>query len=162
MCVSVCVSFFPLCVKRAYHFYRPWINEEAWCLHASMMCNPPLTDKSSIVCVDRFYDPTSGSVTLDGRNIKEVNVHWLRSQVCVASASREWGRVRERRTGLFFGSSPSPSLFIGGVLCRVSSIKCLSSSACCCVACCVPTLCFVAFHDTHVCVPDATVHTTAF
>lgn len=29
----------------------------------------------------RFYDTLQGEVLLDGRNIKELNVHWLRSQV---------------------------------------------------------------------------------
>ena len=29
----------------------------------------------------RFYEPAEGSVTIDGRDIKEVNVTWLRSQV---------------------------------------------------------------------------------
>ena len=29
----------------------------------------------------RFYEPAQGSVTVDGRDIKEVNVKWLRSQV---------------------------------------------------------------------------------
>lgn len=28
----------------------------------------------------RFYEAAKGSVTLDGRDIKEVNVKWLRSQ----------------------------------------------------------------------------------
>lgn len=29
----------------------------------------------------RFYDPAAGSVALDGRDIKEINVQWLRSQM---------------------------------------------------------------------------------
>lgn len=29
----------------------------------------------------RFYDPTSGSVSLDGTDIRELNVAWYRSQV---------------------------------------------------------------------------------
>lgn len=29
----------------------------------------------------RFYDPTSGSVTLDGTDIKSLNVAWYRQQV---------------------------------------------------------------------------------
>ncbi len=29
----------------------------------------------------RFYDPTSGTVTLDGRDIKGLNVAWYRQQV---------------------------------------------------------------------------------
>jgi ATP-binding cassette subfamily B (MDR/TAP) protein 1 len=29
----------------------------------------------------RFYDPSSGSIVLDGNNIKDINVRWLRSQI---------------------------------------------------------------------------------
>lgn len=29
----------------------------------------------------RFYDPAAGSVALDGRDVKEINVQWLRSQM---------------------------------------------------------------------------------
>jgi ABC-type sugar transport system ATPase subunit len=29
----------------------------------------------------RFYDPLSGTVSLDGVNIKDLNVRWLRSQI---------------------------------------------------------------------------------
>ncbi|CAN0558346.1 unnamed protein product, partial [Ectocarpus sp. 12 AP-2014] len=29
----------------------------------------------------RFYDPEEGTVTVDGRDVKEINVHWLRSQM---------------------------------------------------------------------------------
>lgn len=29
----------------------------------------------------RFYDPQSGVITLDGYNIKELNIKWLRSQI---------------------------------------------------------------------------------
>lgn len=29
----------------------------------------------------RFYDPEAGTVTVDGRDVKEINVHWLRSQM---------------------------------------------------------------------------------
>lgn len=38
--------------------------------------------KSTIVnLLMRFYDPQDGSVTLDGQNIKELNIKWLRSQI---------------------------------------------------------------------------------
>ena len=29
----------------------------------------------------RFYDPSEGKITLDGRDVKEFNVRWLRTQV---------------------------------------------------------------------------------
>lgn len=38
--------------------------------------------KSTIVgLVERFYDPVGGEVLLDGVNIQELNVHWLRQQI---------------------------------------------------------------------------------
>ncbi|CAE6541707.1 unnamed protein product [Rhizoctonia solani] len=38
--------------------------------------------KSTIISlIERFYDPLSGSVLLDGINLKDLNVRWLRSQV---------------------------------------------------------------------------------
>ncbi|KDO28007.1 hypothetical protein SPRG_07286, partial [Saprolegnia parasitica CBS 223.65] len=38
--------------------------------------------KSTIVSLlERFYDPLSGTVTLDGHNIKDLNLKWLRSQI---------------------------------------------------------------------------------
>ncbi|KAJ7459918.1 P-loop containing nucleoside triphosphate hydrolase protein [Mycena latifolia] len=42
--------------------------------------------KSTIVSlVERFYDPTSGGVTLDGVNLKDLNLKWLRSQIGLVS-----------------------------------------------------------------------------
>jgi ABC-type multidrug transport system fused ATPase/permease subunit len=38
--------------------------------------------KSTLVSLlERFYDPQSGSITLDGVDIKELNVRWLRQQI---------------------------------------------------------------------------------
>lgn len=38
--------------------------------------------KSTIVqLVERFYDPTFGSVSLDGVDLKDLNVKWLRKQI---------------------------------------------------------------------------------
>lgn len=34
-----------------------------------------------IQLVQRFYDPDSGSVTLDGRDVQELNVGWLRDNI---------------------------------------------------------------------------------
>lgn len=42
--------------------------------------------KSTIVSlVERFYDPISGVVKLDGNNLKDLNVKWLRSQIGLVS-----------------------------------------------------------------------------
>ncbi|KAG2121897.1 P-loop containing nucleoside triphosphate hydrolase protein [Suillus clintonianus] len=42
--------------------------------------------KSTIVSLtERFYDPLSGSVTLDGTDLRELNIKWLRSQIGLVS-----------------------------------------------------------------------------
>lgn len=42
--------------------------------------------KSTIVSlVERFYDPQSGTVRLDGVDVRELNVKWLRSQIGLVS-----------------------------------------------------------------------------
>ncbi|KAK7207986.1 P-loop containing nucleoside triphosphate hydrolase protein [Myxozyma melibiosi] len=42
--------------------------------------------KSTIVgLLERFYKPLNGEVLLDGINIEELNVHWLRSQISLVS-----------------------------------------------------------------------------
>ncbi|PWN22410.1 putative Leptomycin B resistance protein pmd1 [Microstroma glucosiphilum] len=42
--------------------------------------------KSTIVgLVERFYDPEAGQVFLDGHDIKDLNVTWLRSQIALVS-----------------------------------------------------------------------------
>ncbi|KAF8158859.1 P-loop containing nucleoside triphosphate hydrolase protein [Mycena galopus ATCC 62051] len=42
--------------------------------------------KSTIVAlVERFYDPTGGVVTLDGVNVKDLNLKWLRTQIGLVS-----------------------------------------------------------------------------
>ncbi|KAI9484720.1 P-loop containing nucleoside triphosphate hydrolase protein [Zychaea mexicana] len=42
--------------------------------------------KSTVVqMLQRFYDPLSGSILLDGKDIKEYNVSWLRRQIGVVS-----------------------------------------------------------------------------
>ncbi|XP_066484598.1 ATP-dependent translocase ABCB1 isoform X2 [Tiliqua scincoides] len=42
--------------------------------------------KSTLVqLLERFYDPLSGEVLLDGQNAKELNIQWLRSQIGIVS-----------------------------------------------------------------------------
>ncbi len=42
--------------------------------------------KSTIVkLLERFYDPVAGSVLLDGRDIKTLNLKWLRRQIGIVS-----------------------------------------------------------------------------
>lgn len=42
--------------------------------------------KSTIISlVERFYDPTSGVVKLDGVNVEDLNLKWLRTQIGLVS-----------------------------------------------------------------------------
>ena len=42
--------------------------------------------KSTIISLtERFYDPTTGSILLDGHNLHDVNLAWLRSQISLVS-----------------------------------------------------------------------------
>ena len=46
------------------------------------LCGPSGSGKSTIIqLVERFYDPQSGSVMLDGVDIKTLNLKWLRQQI---------------------------------------------------------------------------------
>jgi len=49
--------------------------------------------KSTIVgLIERWYSPTSGSITLDGHDIKDLNVEWLRTNIrLVQQVWSEWG-----------------------------------------------------------------------
>jgi ATP-binding cassette subfamily B (MDR/TAP) protein 1 len=40
---------------------------------------------TSVQLLQRFYDPISGSVSLDGKDLKDLNVKWLRQQIGVVS-----------------------------------------------------------------------------
>ena len=42
--------------------------------------------KSTIISlVERFYDPTEGAIKLDGHNVKDLNLKWLRNQIGLVS-----------------------------------------------------------------------------
>merc|ERR1711988_296832 len=46
------------------------------------LCGASGSGKSTAVqLIERFYDPDSGSVTLDGVDLRELNVSWLRQQI---------------------------------------------------------------------------------
>jgi len=36
---------------------------------------------TTVQLIERFYDPLSGSISLDGNDLKDLNVHWLRDQI---------------------------------------------------------------------------------
>ena len=50
------------------------------------LVGPSGCGKSTVVSLlERFYDPLSGSLTLDGKDISGVNIRWLRQQIGVVS-----------------------------------------------------------------------------
>jgi ATP-binding cassette, subfamily B (MDR/TAP), member 1 len=40
---------------------------------------------TTVQLVERFYDPAEGAVTLDGYDLRDLNVHWLRQQIGLVS-----------------------------------------------------------------------------
>ncbi len=50
------------------------------------LVGPSGCGKSTVVSLlERFYDPQSGSLTLDGTDIRDLNIRWLRSQIGIVS-----------------------------------------------------------------------------
>lgn len=50
------------------------------------LVGPSGSGKSTTVqMIERFYDPTSGYITLDGNDLRELNVEWLRSHIGLVS-----------------------------------------------------------------------------
>merc|ERR1712159_432909 len=77
------------------HFTYPSRPEQPVCRGYSFTVEPGTTvalvgasgsgKSTAIQLLERFYDPDSGSVTLDGVNLKELNVRWLREQIGLVS-----------------------------------------------------------------------------
>jgi ABC-type multidrug transport system fused ATPase/permease subunit len=50
------------------------------------LCGASGGGKSSVVqLIERFYDPQNGTISLDGKDIRTLNVNWLRSQIGLVS-----------------------------------------------------------------------------
>ena len=50
------------------------------------LVGPSGCGKSTVVSlIERFYDPLSGSLSLDGSEVRDLNIRWLRSQVGIVS-----------------------------------------------------------------------------
>ena len=50
------------------------------------LVGPSGCGKSTVVSlIERFYDPSKGSVTLDGVSIPDLNIRWLRTQLGIVS-----------------------------------------------------------------------------
>lgn len=66
--------------------------------------------KSTVMqLLERFYDPQDGSVSLDGVNIKDINIQWLRSQIAVSIRSKQ-GEVCLFMFGFVAASEPDASV----------------------------------------------------
>ncbi|CAK4153203.1 unnamed protein product [Aphanomyces euteiches] len=49
--------------------------------HYDLTIEPGGGKSTCVALLERFYNPISGSITLDGRDISTLNLHWLRSQI---------------------------------------------------------------------------------
>jgi len=50
------------------------------------LVGPSGCGKSTVVSlIERFYDPLSGFLTLDGNDLRDLNIRWLRSQIGIVS-----------------------------------------------------------------------------
>ena len=50
------------------------------------LVGPSGCGKSTVVSlIERFYDPDTGKLSLDGSDLRELNIQWLRSQIGVVS-----------------------------------------------------------------------------
>ena len=50
------------------------------------LVGPSGCGKSTIVSlIERFYDPSAGSLSVDGRSLGDLNIKWLRSQIGLVS-----------------------------------------------------------------------------
>ncbi len=47
-----------------------------------------------ISLIQRFYDPSTGSVLIDGADVKELNLRWLRDQMAIVSQEPNLFTVR--------------------------------------------------------------------
>ena len=71
------------------------------------LSGPSGSGKSTIISlIERFYDPQSGSITLDGADIKTLNIQWLRSVLGLVARSRCSSRVPSQRTSATASSTP--------------------------------------------------------
>ena len=50
------------------------------------LVGPSGCGKSTVVSlIERFYDPSTGSLTLENIDLRDLNLHWLRSQIGIVS-----------------------------------------------------------------------------
>ena len=63
--------------------------------HSPLLIPAKGSGKSTVVgLVERYYDPAAGSVTLDGQDLRRLNLSWLRSQVRCSHGGRRGPQLR--------------------------------------------------------------------
>ena len=60
-------------------------SELFYLLHRDVYLFISIIESTTIQLIQRFYDPDEGQVLLDGRDIKTLNVAWLRSHIGIVS-----------------------------------------------------------------------------
>ena len=62
--------------------------------------------KSTVISlILRFYDPLGGQVLLDGHDLRDLNLHWLRSQIGLVSQEPVRGRPFVRHAAMMTSST---------------------------------------------------------
>ena len=74
------------------------------------LVGPSGCGKSTIVSlVERFYDPVTGSVTMEGTDLRDLNLSWLRRQIGIVS-----------QEPVLFDASIAENIRYGALYCDVS------------------------------------------
>ena len=74
------------------------------------LVGPSGCGKSTIVSlIERFYDPVSGSITLEGTDLRDLNLSWLRRQIGIVS-----------QEPVLFDASIADNIRYGALYCDVS------------------------------------------
>lgn len=76
------------------------------------LVGPSGSGKSTIISLlERFYDPSTGTVTLDGTDLKSLNVKWLRQQIGLVSQEPVlFGTTVKNNVAFGLSGSPHQSL----------------------------------------------------
>jgi ATP-binding cassette subfamily B protein len=90
MCPATCAGAIEFqAVDFFYHAQTPVLQKVSFSLAPGeqlTILGPSGTGKSTVIdLLVRLYEPTTGTITLDGRNLRELNHEWLRNQIVVVS-----------------------------------------------------------------------------
>ena len=82
--------FFETCRSR-FHPAKRWLSSVPQDVEVRLSCSHPSAffiisiESTTIQLIQRFYDPDHGRILIDGRDIKTLNVAWLRSHIGIVS-----------------------------------------------------------------------------